>query len=160
MAQNLTTWAIGFSKPDFIPTDFAKSFFISWPIFFSNRKIKIRRLESDRIINGLTARKPKPAVFERFKTLEFCTRLIRDKYVFHVPLPSPLRMFWVYFTGNVGSLKTHISQQKTKTQKISGETNKNIRKRLGRGRFKNVPIFRVCFSKTAWTSDSERNLGR
>ena len=36
-----------------IPSDFAKSDCISRPIFFSDRNIKIRSSESDRIINGL-----------------------------------------------------------------------------------------------------------
>ena len=49
-------------KSDFVPSDFAKSDVfqlfvksdcISRPMFSSDRKIKIRSLESDRIINGL-----------------------------------------------------------------------------------------------------------
>ena len=40
-------------KSDFIPSDFAKSVCTSRAIFFSDRKIKIRSSESDRIINGL-----------------------------------------------------------------------------------------------------------
>ena len=40
-------------ESDFIPSDFAKSDCISRPIFFSDRTIKIRSSESDRIINGL-----------------------------------------------------------------------------------------------------------
>ena len=39
-----------------IPSDFAKSDCISRPIFFSDRNIKIRSSESDRIINGLIMR--------------------------------------------------------------------------------------------------------
>ena len=41
-------------KSDFIPSDFAKSDCISRPRYFSDRKIKIRSSESDRIINGPT----------------------------------------------------------------------------------------------------------
>ena len=40
-------------KSDFIPSDFAKSVCISRPILFSDRKMKVRRSESDSIINGL-----------------------------------------------------------------------------------------------------------
>ena len=43
-------------KSDFIPSDFAKSDCISRPIFFSDRKVKIRSSESDRTINGLKLR--------------------------------------------------------------------------------------------------------
>ena len=53
-------------KSDFSPSDFAKSDFISRPIFFSDRKIKIRSPESDRmIINGLIRR-----------TIIMCTKTI------------------------------------------------------------------------------------
>ena len=45
---------MGRNLPTFIPSDFAKSDCINKPIFFSDRKIKIRSSESDRIINGLT----------------------------------------------------------------------------------------------------------
>ena len=40
-------------KSDVIPSDFGKLDCVSRPTFFSVRKIKIRSLESDRIINGL-----------------------------------------------------------------------------------------------------------
>ena len=42
-------------KTELIPSDLAKSDCISRAIFFSDRKIKIRSSESDRIINGLRA---------------------------------------------------------------------------------------------------------
>ena len=42
-------------KSDVIPSDFGKLDCVSRPTFFSVRKIKIRSLESDRIINGLKA---------------------------------------------------------------------------------------------------------
>ena len=51
-SQNLST-AIGFLKSDYIPSDSAKSDCVSRPILFSDRKIKIRSSESDRILNGL-----------------------------------------------------------------------------------------------------------
>ena len=53
-------------KSDFIPPDIANSDCISRPILFSDRKIKLRSSESDRIINGLTALD--------FATLNFATQ--------------------------------------------------------------------------------------
>ena len=41
-------------KADFIPSDFAKADCISRSILFSDRKIKSRSSESDRIVNDLT----------------------------------------------------------------------------------------------------------
>ena len=44
-------------KSDLIPSDFAKLDCISRPIFSSDRKMKIRGSESDRIISGLRVEK-------------------------------------------------------------------------------------------------------
>ena len=53
-------------KSDLIPSDFTKSDCSSRPIPFSDRKIKIRSLESDRIINGFH----KATIFVMFATLQ------------------------------------------------------------------------------------------
>ena len=53
-------------KSYFIPSDFAKSDCISRPILFSDRKIKIRRSESDRKIISLTKTGPNTFYFVFF----------------------------------------------------------------------------------------------
>ena len=59
--QNLTTWAIGFLKSDFCPVGFLQSRTASaGPSFFSDRKIKIRRSESDRVRTSVRSRNGSP----------------------------------------------------------------------------------------------------
>ena len=62
-------------KTDFIPSDFATSLCISRPIIFSDRKIKIRSSESDRVRNSLRAIQDdgKPT----FELLRYCSIVVQ-----------------------------------------------------------------------------------
>ena len=83
--------------------------------------------------------------------------LIDVAHVFYVPIPSLLRVFFVFFAGNVGSLKTQMSPQKYQNPNIwrKKKTKKHAYK-VRQGHIEHVcKISGSYLSKAAWTLDSE-----